>query len=93
VHCKYQPVTFPSPEANHHQVMTTALTRISPVWSEIMLLRIPWVRITIYRLLVRVRATGTTTDRRRSGRPRDTTLRHDRHITLIHLRSRFATAD
>jgi transposase len=27
--------------------------------------------MTIYRLLVRVRATGTTSDRRRSGRPRD----------------------
>jgi hypothetical protein len=28
--------------------------------------------------------TGTTSDRRRSGRPRETTLRQDRHITLIH---------
>ena len=49
-------------------------------------------RMTIYRLLVRVRATGTTSDCRRSGRPRETTLRQDRHITLIHLRFRFATA-
>jgi transposase len=49
-------------------------------------------RLTIYRLLVRVRATGTTSDRRRSGRPRETTLRQDRHITLIHLRNRFVTA-
>jgi transposase len=49
-------------------------------------------RMTIYRLLVRVRATGTTSDRRRSGRPRETTLRQDRHITLIHLRNRFVTA-
>jgi hypothetical protein len=40
----------------------------------------------------RARATGTTSDRRRSGRPRETTLRQDRHITLIHLRNRFATA-
>ena len=48
-------------------------------------------RMTIYRLLVRVRATGTTSDRRRSGRPRETTLRQDRHITLIHLRNRFVT--
>ena len=49
-------------------------------------------RLTIYRLFVRVRATGTTSDRRRSGRPRETTLRQDRHITLIHLRNRFVTA-
>ena len=46
----------------------------------------------LYRLLVRVRATGTTCDRRRSGRPRETTLRQDRHITLIHLRNRFVSA-
>ena len=49
-------------------------------------------RMTIYQLLVRVRATSTTSDRRRSGSPRETTLRQDRHITLIHLRSRFVTA-
>ena len=49
-------------------------------------------RMTIYRLLVRVRATGTTSDRPRSGRPGETTLRQDRHITLIHLRNRFVTA-
>ena len=48
-------------------------------------------RMTIYRLLVRVRATGTTSDCRRSGRPRETTLRQDRHITLIHLHNRFVT--
>ena len=48
--------------------------------------------MTIYRLLVRVRATSTPSDRRRSGRPRETTLRQDRHITLIHLRNRFVTA-
>ena len=48
-------------------------------------------RMTIYRLLVRVRETGTS-DRRRSGRPRETTLRQDRHVTLIHLHNRFATA-
>jgi hypothetical protein len=41
-------------------------------------------------LLIRVRATGTS-DRRRSGRPRETTLRQDRHITLIHLRNRVIT--
>ena len=48
-------------------------------------------RMTIYRLLVRVRATGTS-DRRRSGRPRETTSRQDRHVTLIHLHNRFVTA-
>jgi hypothetical protein len=46
--------------------------------------------MTTYRLLVRVRATGATSDRR--GRPRETTLRQDRHITLIHVRNRFAIA-
>ena len=49
-------------------------------------------RMTIYRLHVRVRTTGTTSDIRHSGRPRETTLRQDRHITLIHLRNRFVTA-
>ena len=49
-------------------------------------------RMTIYTLLVRVRATGTTSDRRRSGKPRETTLRQNRYITLIHLRNRFVTA-
>ena len=44
--------------------------------------------MTIYRLLVRVRATGTIYDRRRSVRPRETTLPQDRHITLIHLCNR-----
>jgi transposase len=49
-------------------------------------------KMTIYRLLVRVRATDTTSDRRRSGRPRETTLRQDRHFTLIHLRNRSVNA-
>jgi transposase len=44
-------------------------------------------RMTLYRLLVHVRVTGTTSDRRRSGRPREMTLRQDRHITLIYLRN------
>ena len=39
----------------------------------------------------RVRATGTTSDCRRSGRPRETTLRQDIHITLINLRNRVVT--
>jgi hypothetical protein len=33
-----------------------------------------------------------TSDRPRSGRPRVTTLRQDRHIRFIHLRNRFVTA-
>jgi hypothetical protein len=35
---------------------------------------------------------NTTSDRRRSGRHRETTLRQDRHITLIHLRIRCVSA-
>jgi hypothetical protein len=49
-------------------------------------------KMTIYGLLVHVRASDTTSDRRRSGRPRETTLRQDRHFTLIHLRNRSVTA-
>jgi len=49
-------------------------------------------RMTMYRLMVRLRNTGTTSDRPRSGRPRATTLRQDRQIRLIHLRNRFETA-
>jgi hypothetical protein len=44
-----------------------------------------------YMKMHRVRATGTTSDRRRSGRPRETTLRQNIHITLNHLRNRFVT--
>jgi hypothetical protein len=49
-------------------------------------------RMTLYRLLVHVRVTGTTSDRRRSGRPREMSLRQDRHITLIYLHNRYVTA-
>jgi transposase len=49
-------------------------------------------RMTIYRLMVRLRDTGNTSDRPRSGRPRVTTLRQDRYIRFIHLRNRFVTA-
>ena len=49
-------------------------------------------RMTIYRLMIRLRDTGNTSDRPRSGRPRVTTLRQDRHIRFIHLRNRFVTA-
>ena len=49
-------------------------------------------RMTIARLKTRLRDTGTTNDRPRSGRPRETTLRQDRHIRIIHLRNRFVNA-
>ena len=49
-------------------------------------------RMTIYRLMIRLRDTCNTSDRSRSGRPRVTTLRQDRHIRCIHLRNRFVTA-
>jgi transposase len=78
------------------------------VWSEIRTLVLPTVslavctavtkrhfnvsRMTIYRLMIRLRDTCNTSDRSRSGRPRVTTLRQDRHIQCIHLRNRFVTA-
>jgi transposase len=37
-------------------------------------------RMTIYRLMIRLRDTGTTSDRPCSERPRVMTLRQDRHI-------------
>ena len=40
---------------------------------------------TIYRLLERHRVTGDVSDRRRSGRPRVTSVRQDRFIRLTHL--------
>lgn len=49
-------------------------------------------RMTIVRLKTRLRDTGTTNDRPRSGRPRETTLSQDRHIGIIHLRNRFVNA-
>ncbi|VDI58173.1 Hypothetical predicted protein [Mytilus galloprovincialis] len=49
-------------------------------------------RKTIARLKTRLRDTGTTHDRPRSGRPRETTLRPDRHIRIIHFRIRFVNA-
>ena len=42
--------------------------------------------------MIRLRDTSNTSDRPRSGRPRVTTLRQDRHIRFIHLRNRFVTA-
>ena len=47
---------------------------------------------TITRLYQRLRQTGTTNDRPRSGRPRVTTRRQDRYIRLTHLRDRFREA-
>ena len=49
-------------------------------------------RLTIVRLMSRVRATGATADRPRSGRPKVTTLHQDRQMRLIHLRNRFLPA-
>ena len=46
-------------------------------------------KLTITRLMNRVRQIGTTADRPRSGRPREKSDRQDRHIRLIHLRNRF----
>ena len=40
----------------------------------------------------RLRQTGTTNDRPRSGRPRVTSRRQDRYMPLTHLRNRFQTA-
>ena len=47
---------------------------------------------TISRLYIRLRVTGTTADRPRTGRPKVTTPRQDRFIRLQHLRNRFRTA-
>ena len=49
-------------------------------------------RSTISRLWSRFQATGTPTDRPRSGRPRATTAAQDRFIVLRHLRDRFTPA-
>lgn len=47
---------------------------------------------TIERLRERYNATTSTNDRPRSGRPRVTTARQDRHLHRQHLRDRFRTA-
>ena len=49
-------------------------------------------RRTISRLIQRHRVSGSVADRRRSGRPRVTSQRQDRHIRVVHLRDRFRTA-
>ena len=45
-------------------------------------------RITISRLMIRLRQTGSTNDRPLNGRPRVTSQRQDRHLPLIQLRNR-----
>ena len=47
---------------------------------------------TIQRLVLRLNATGRVDDRPRCGRPRVTSRRQDRFITLAHLRNRHLTA-
>ena len=47
---------------------------------------------TITCLYQRLRQTGMTNDRPRSGRPRVTTRRQDRYMCLSHLRNLFHTA-
>ena len=42
-------------------------------------------KLTITRLIQRYRVTGRTADRPRSGRPRVTTAREDRHLRILHL--------
>ncbi|CAC5406901.1 unnamed protein product [Mytilus coruscus] len=49
-------------------------------------------KLTITRLMSRLRQTGSSYDRRRSGRPRETTLRQDRRIRFSHLKDRFLPA-
>ncbi|CAC5420354.1 unnamed protein product [Mytilus coruscus] len=49
-------------------------------------------KLTITRLMSRLRQTGSSNDRPRSGRPRETTLRQDRRIRFTHLRDRFLPA-
>ena len=42
-------------------------------------------RITISRLVIRLRQTGRSNDRPRNGRLRVTSQRQDRHLRIIHL--------
>ena len=46
-------------------------------------------KITIHRLVQKVRNNGPVSDRQRSGRPRKTSDAEDRHIRTAHLRNRF----
>ena len=50
-------------------------------------------RITISRLMIRLRQTGKTNDRPRNGRPCVTSQRQDIYLRLIHLRKRMVTTE
>ena len=50
-------------------------------------------RISISRLMLRLRQTGRTNDRPRNGMPRVTSQRQDGHLLLIHIRNRMITAE
>ena len=50
-------------------------------------------RITISRLMIRLRQTGGTNDRHRNGRSRVMSEHQDKHLFLIHLRNRMITAE
>ena len=50
-------------------------------------------RITISRLIIRIRQTGTTNDRPRSRRPYVTSQCQERHVCLINLQNRMLTAE
>ena len=50
-------------------------------------------RITISRLMIRLRQTGRTNDRLRNCRRHVTSQCQDRHLRLIHLRNRMITAE
>ena len=50
-------------------------------------------RITIWRLIIRLRQTYSTYDRPRSDRPRVTSQRQNRYLRLIHLRNSITTED
>ena len=49
-------------------------------------------RICIWNLKTRFQTMGTVKDRPRSGQPRVTTVREDRHIRTTHLRDMFKSA-
>jgi transposase len=50
-------------------------------------------KITISRLMIRLRQRGRTDDRPRNGRPRVTSQRQGKHLRFIHLRNRMITAE
>jgi transposase len=50
-------------------------------------------RITILRLMIRLRQTGRTNDRPRNGMPRVTSQHQDRHLRLFHPRNSMITTE